>query len=32
MESPAPITEVVGLKKATGTSGTSLPISAACSA
>ena len=32
MGSPGPITEVEGLKKATGTSGTSLPSSAACSA
>ena len=32
MGSPGPITEVDGLKKVTGTSGTALPSSAACSA
>lgn len=32
MASPEPIIEVAGLKKANGTSGTSLPSSFACSA
>ena len=32
MGSPGPITEVDGLKKTTGMSGTSLPSSLACSA